>query len=188
MEKLKLLVVLENNFNDIELNSTLSVLLASGQVERYDYFIPKNNVATGQFGVVNIISHKKDINLNDYNAIFIPGGRGAQELRQDTETLNLIKSFYDADKYVFAICDAPNTLMEAKVVPNAVVYSSYPSQWSIPTRGLNRSKELTSVNRKYITGKNALAATDLGFRIIKELYGQDKMVELYNKINGLESH
>ncbi|WLP85576.1 DJ-1/PfpI family protein [Mycoplasma seminis] len=182
--KLKILVLVENNFNDIELTSTLSVLKAADVVEQITYFSPEIYQAQGQFGITQLNDVEQMVVFDQYDAIFIPGGRGAQTLRKDKISLQIVKYFYNSNKYVFAICDAPNVLMEAKILKSECTYSSYPSEWSLSTRGANRSNEMTSVDGKLITGKNAFAAPLLGLRIIKELYGEELEQATYLRING----
>ncbi|MFV8469272.1 DJ-1/PfpI family protein [Mycoplasma sp. MV126] len=182
--KLKLLVIIEDKFNDVELTSTLSVLKAADVIESITYYAPEISSATGQFDLAHVDNIVHQYNLEDYNAIFIPGGKGCQTLRNNPTSLDIIKEFYQANKYLFAICDAPNVLMEAKILPPYIHYSSYPSQWSLPTRGSNRSDEMTSCDGKIITGKNAFAAPELGLRIIHELFSEELSLRTYIKING----
>ncbi|MHA3786359.1 DJ-1/PfpI family protein [Mycoplasma sp. Z244C] len=182
--KLKLLVITEDKFNDIELTSTLSVLKAADVIETVTFYAPEIASATGQFGFAHIDDIKHEFNINDYNAIFIPGGRGCQTLRNNPTSLAVVKQFYEANKYIFAICDAPNVLMEAKILPPHIHYSSYPSEWSLPTRGANRSDEQTTCDGKIITGKNAFAAPELGLRIIHKLFSEELSLKTYIKING----
>ncbi|MFV8459505.1 DJ-1/PfpI family protein [Mycoplasma sp. CR] len=185
--KLKLLVIVEDHFNDIELTSTLSVLKAANVIESITYYAPEITFASGQFNITHIDNIVNKYHLDDYNAIFIPGGRGCQTLRNNQKSLAVIKEFYNAQKFIFAICDAPNVLMEAKIIPDHITYSSYPSQWSLPTRGINRSQDKTSCDGNIITGKNALSAPDLGFRIISEIFGTLLAEETFAKINGREN-
>lgn len=67
-------------------------------------------------------SIKVDVTLDDtlpetYDALVLPGGvMNPDSLRIEEKAVNFIKSFFDAGKPVGAICHAPWTLINAKVV------------------------------------------------------------------------
>nr|WP_307938658.1 DJ-1/PfpI family protein [Mycoplasmopsis bovis] len=83
---MKLLVLVHNHFNDMELVSVLSVLKRSEKVEEIAYFNPHYDKANGQHGIVDLNLVTK-INVSDYDAVFVPGGAGAKELREDSDSL-----------------------------------------------------------------------------------------------------
>ena len=59
----------------------------------------------------------KDINLEQFDGIFIPGGGGVFLLEKDEAVLKAIRYFYDANKWVAAICAAPILLKAASCLP-----------------------------------------------------------------------
>jgi protease I len=75
---------------------------------------------------------KVDVNVaeadsNDYDALLLPGGvMNPDTLRQSTESVEFVRSFFSAGKPVAAICHGPQILIEAKVVRDRKV-TSYPS-------------------------------------------------------------
>lgn len=55
-----------------------------------------------------------DVNASDYDAIFYPGGHGPLwDLTNDTTSIGLIESFFNAGKPVGAVCHAPAVLLNA---------------------------------------------------------------------------
>ena len=57
------------------------------------------------------------VDLNDYDAIFYPGGHGPLwDLAEDSTSISLIEGFYQAGKPVGAVCHAPGVLRHAKAV------------------------------------------------------------------------
>lgn len=180
---MKLLVVVHNKFNDMELVSVLSVLKRSKQIEEITYFNPSYKSATGQHGIValNLVN---EVDESNYDAIFIPGGAGAKELREDKESLEIIRNFKKLDKYVFAICDAPNALYENGIITDSEVYSSFPIENINNTCSKNRSDNLVSQSNKLFTGKAAASGTELGLLIIKSLYGTKLYTEVKNGLEG----
>lgn len=66
-------------------------------------------------------------NPNDYDALLLPGGvANPDQLRTKDKAVAFVKSFFDADKPVAAICHGPWTLIEANVVQGRTV-TSWPS-------------------------------------------------------------
>lgn len=56
-----------------------------------------------------------EISVNDYDAIFYPGGHGPLwDLAFDTDSIALIEAFVRADKPVGAVCHAPAVLADVK--------------------------------------------------------------------------
>ncbi|EIN14927.1 Hypothetical protein MAGb_5440 [Mycoplasmopsis agalactiae 14628] len=180
---MKLLVIVHNRFNDMELVSVLSVLKRSKQIEEITYFNPSYKSATGQHNIVTLDLVNK-IDESYYDAIFIPGGAGAKELREDKESLEIIKNFRKLNKYVFAICDAPNALYENGIITESEVYSSFPIENIDITCSKNRSDNLVSQSNKLFTGKAAAAGTELGLLIIKSLYGSQLYTEVKDGLEG----
>ncbi len=57
-----------------------------------------------------------DVSVNDFDAIFIPGGCSPDKLREDQNVVQFVKEFVENDKPVFAICHAPQLLITAQVI------------------------------------------------------------------------
>jgi protease I len=68
-----------------------------------------------------------EADADTYDALMLPGGvANPDRLRMDDDAVAFIKSFFDAEKPVAAICHAPWTLVEADVVRGRRV-TSWPS-------------------------------------------------------------
>jgi protease I len=57
-----------------------------------------------------------DVQVDDYQSVLIPGGRAPEFLRNDQRVINIVKGFYDSNKYVFAICHGVQILVTAGLV------------------------------------------------------------------------
>ena len=56
-----------------------------------------------------------DINYNDYDAVFYPGGHGPLwDLSSDKTSIKLIENFYNSQKPIAFVCHAPAALLNAK--------------------------------------------------------------------------
>jgi protease I len=57
-----------------------------------------------------------DVNPGDYHSLLIPGGRAPEFLRNDQRVINIVKAFYNSNKYIFAICHGVQILVTAGLV------------------------------------------------------------------------
>ena len=181
---MKLLVVLIDGFQEIELYGFLGVLKRSNKISQIDFWNPDNKqqiIGTNEIGFINTTIN--NINVNEYDAIFIPGGNSCINLRSNINALNIIKQFVDNNKWIFSICDASNVIFEKKIIVNKK-YSSYPINNIICDN--NRNKTYVSVDNKYITGKCPSAAIDLGIKVIEVVFGKELSLKVYNEVYGIE--
>ena len=58
----------------------------------------------------------KDVSVDDFDAIFIPGGYSPDKLRVDDDAVRFTKEFVESGKPVLAICHAPQLLITAQVI------------------------------------------------------------------------
>ena len=65
---------------------------------------------------VRIEKSAVDVSVNDYDAIFIPGGCSPDKLRENEKIVKFTRDFVESGKPVFAICHAPQLLITARVI------------------------------------------------------------------------
>ena len=58
----------------------------------------------------------KDVSVDDFDALLIPGGYSPDKLRVDGDAVEFVKKFVKSGKPVFAICHAPQLLITAQVL------------------------------------------------------------------------
>jgi protease I len=58
----------------------------------------------------------KDVSVDDFDALFIPGGYSPDKLRAHDKAVEFVKGFAEAKKPIFAICHAPQLLISANVL------------------------------------------------------------------------
>lgn len=58
----------------------------------------------------------KDVDVGDYDALIIPGGRAPEALAINKAAINLVKQFNDARKIIAAICHGPVVLAAAGIL------------------------------------------------------------------------
>ncbi|MBN4084109.1 MULTISPECIES: DJ-1/PfpI family protein [unclassified Mycoplasma] len=182
---MKLLVILEDNFNDLELVTPITIWSRSNKFEKIDYFNPVLKSANGQLNLAKIDNILNEVDFKDYDAIFIPGGKGAQVLRKNFKSHELINKFVKNQKLVWAICDAPNALKENDLIPENTKFTSFPSEWSKLFR-YNKDYEDTDVvvSNNFITGSSAMTAEKLAYKVLEEIFDKQTAIDTYKSIIG----
>lgn len=66
------------------------------------------------------------ISADDYDALYLPGGRAPEYLRLDKRVLEIIQYFFKSDKPVASVCHGVQLLTAAKVIQGKKV-SAYPA-------------------------------------------------------------
>jgi protease I len=62
-----------------------------------------------------------DVSVGDYEAILILGGRAPEYLRNNARLLEIVRSFHEGDKWVFAICHGIQVLVAAGLTKDRCV-------------------------------------------------------------------
>jgi protease I len=68
----------------------------------------------------------EDVNVADYDAIIIPGGRAPEYLRLNDQVLELVRHFSEADKPIAAICHGAQLLTAAGIIKGKTC-TAYPA-------------------------------------------------------------
>ncbi|QKT05692.1 DJ-1/PfpI family protein [Mycoplasma sp. OR1901] len=182
---MKLLVILENNFNDLELVTPITIWSRSNKFEKIDYYNPTLKSAVGQLNLARIDNIKNNVVFSDYDAIFIPGGKGAQVLRNNKQSHDLINKFINNNKFIFAICDAPNALKENNLIPKNTQFTSYPGEWSKLIRETPDYIDTdVIVSNNFITGSSAMSSEKLAYTVLEQMFDKQTAIDTYNSIIG----
>ncbi|RDW16818.1 type 1 glutamine amidotransferase domain-containing protein [Oceanobacillus chungangensis] len=113
----KIATVITDMFEDIEFTNPAKAFKDAGHEiitiadEKGKQVVGKNKEAT-----VTIDKGIDDVDPNDYDALFIPGGFSPDQLRADDRYVAFAKHFMDEKKPVFAICHGPQLLITAKTL------------------------------------------------------------------------
>ncbi|MGL5732584.1 MAG: DJ-1/PfpI family protein [Metamycoplasmataceae bacterium] len=170
---MKIITLVLDGYQDIELTGVIGALEKSNEVD-VTYYNPDGN--TNIFGTFNIGSIKttSTYNVDNYDGIFIPGGRAALELRKNEKALAIVKDFIKNDKYIIAICDAPNALYETKLITDKK-YVSYPIDGiDSKSSSLRQKNDQVMVDGKYITGRGPGASIELGLKALEIMLSKEK--------------
>ena len=123
MEKLKgkhIAILTDDGFEESELVSPKEALEKAGATVHI--IAPKKGKVRGKVGDEWAKEHKVNVVLSDakvaeYDGLVLPGGViNPDKLRVNKEAIKFVKSFFEKDKMVAAICHGPQVLINAEVV------------------------------------------------------------------------
>ena len=175
---MKVLCILTNGFEELEAVGTIALLRRAGIT--IDIYAIDDVQACGRFNLmISQLNNLNDVNVNDYDALFLPGGPHYAKLEANETVLNIIDIFMKANKCVSAICAAP-TILGHRGYLKGKNYTCFTS--------MNEDFGGTYVDTyavrdgNIITGKSAAAVIDFAFEIIAYLLGEEKANEVKKAI------
>jgi protease I len=127
---------------DVEL-----VSLETGVIQGFDHYDKADT-----FPVDKAVA---DVSADDYDALLLPGGVGNPDtLRMDEDAVRFVRSFFEQQKPVAAICHAPWMLVEADVARGRTL-TSYPSiKTDVKNAGGNWVDEEVVVDEGLVTSRS----------------------------------
>jgi protease I len=130
----RIAILATEGFEEVELTKPMEALKDAGA--EVHVIAPEAGIKSGQIKGWDVSDWGKkidvDVKLTDadassYDALHLPGGvMNPDYLRQNIDAVAFVKSFFNADKPVSAICHAPWLLIEADVVEDRTL-TSWPS-------------------------------------------------------------
>ncbi|MGZ4949820.1 MAG: DJ-1/PfpI family protein [Halobacteriota archaeon] len=129
IERLKdkhVLVLLAPEFEDAEFRDVVGPLTIMGaEVTVASTF---EGALDGKRGEVSVIADipVADVDIRDYEALYVPGGRSPAKLRDSTVVQELTKAAFDQGLRIGAVCHGPQVLISAGIAKNKTM-TSYPS-------------------------------------------------------------
>ncbi len=114
----KVLVFVFDGMEDVEFSVPYDVLQRNGH--QIDCFtLEKTSQVTTKYNMQ--LSHLKtieDLNLDDYDMLLIPGGPGVDKYIENEQIGKVVKTFASTDRFIGAICSAPQILAFNQVLKN----------------------------------------------------------------------
>jgi protease I len=112
----RIAVIITDMFQDIEYQKPADAFRKAGH-EIVHVGLRAGSEVKGEHGaVVKIDTAVSDASVNDFDALFIPGGYSPDKLRVNPDAVRFAKEFMTSNKPVFAICHAAQLLITAEVL------------------------------------------------------------------------
>lgn len=179
---MKTLILFANGMEDNEALSTLA-LLRRANINIVSASLEDSVQVKTAYGVlVNADTLLKDINLNEFDTLIIPGGGWVSKgLTNKPQVYEVIDHFDNNDNLIAAICAAPYFL-GTKGKFSDLDYTAFPSDIvnEIPGKYLKNQKVVKTGN--YITGRSAGSIIEFVSEIIETKLGSKAKKELLEDI------
>lgn len=169
----KAYLFLAYGFEETEALTTVDILRRAG-IEVITVSISTNNIISGAHKIPIVADIKIDeCSFFDADAIIIPGGQpGVNNLKACDKIVNIIKTNYENNKLICAICAAPIILGEMGLLKGKKA-TCYPGNES-SLEGAVLSDDRVCVDGNIVTSRGLGTAIDFGLEIIKILDNQAK--------------
>ena len=177
---MKIACLLADGFEDIEALGTSALLRRAGYEVDFYSVNNKDEVQGSYKTVVTQVRKMKDLKAQNYDGLFIPGGRAAFTLREDKDVKHIVQKFADLDKWMLSICAAPTVYGMMGLLDNKK-YISFPGTEKDMNKAI-RIEEKAVSDGKFITGKSAGAIYEFVFEIIKTIEGEAAVDALKKKL------
>ena len=95
-----------------------------------------------------------DVDLNDYDAVIIPGGQAPDRMRIHPDLVQLIKEANSLGKVIAAVCHGPQLLIEADIVRGKTVTSWLSVRKDLRNAGANVVDEPVVTDGNIVTSRS----------------------------------
>lgn len=162
--------LLADGFEDIEALGTSALLRRAGFEVDFISVYNKQQVEGSYHTVVTALKNIENLEVDNYDGIFLPGGRAAYALRENEVVKNVVREFHKHNKWMLAICAAPTVYGLMGLLDNKK-YISFPGTEKEMGNGIRVNVKAISDGR-FITARSAGAVYDFVFEIIKTINGE----------------
>lgn len=162
-----ILCILTDEFEELEAIGTIALLRRAGITT--DIVALHKTTATGRFDIsMQQLQNSDDVNLTQYDALFLPGGPHYKTLMQSKVVTQTITHFIKEHKVIAAICAAPTILGKLGYLKdkNYTCFTSLNEDF----QGIYHHVPVIC-DDNIITGRSAAATIDFAFAIIQKLCG-----------------
>lgn len=169
----KILIIATNGFEQSELEVPLNQLKEAGasvHVASLDGDPIRGWDSKNWGGEVKADKKITDVNVDDYDAVVLPGGQiNPDLLRVEADVISRIREFFIKGKVVAAICHAPWLLIEAGIVKgrNATSYKSI--RTDMINAGANWKDEKVVTDKGLVTSRQPGDLNAFVSKIIEEV-------------------
>ena len=116
----------------------------------------------------------EEINPDDYDGLYIPGGtKGAESLRDNEKVIEIIKKFDKENKLIAAICAGPIVLDRAGVLVNKKATSFPTVKKELENVGSYVDDEIVVTDGNITTSRGAAVTNYLALRLVEIIKGKD---------------
>ena len=178
------LMLIGDAFEDVEAIATLDVLLRGGERVTCASMMKKKEIKTKCGNEMFFPTLINDVNMDDFDALIIPGGPGSFKILAFMEEVNeIINHFVKHDKLVCAICAAPMLIGRLGYLNNKS-FTCHPGFEDKVIGGKYLREEGVVQDGKFITAKSMFYSIEFGLKIYAYFHGIDESEKLRKACQG----
>jgi len=174
LNKKKVAILATNGFEESELRAPKEALEKAGAEVHIvsDTSGEIKSWADGNWGkAYKVDKTLAEVTHSDYNALMLPGGViNPDTLRRNEKAVTFVKSFFEHQKPVGAICHAPWLLAEADVLKGRKVTSYSSIKTDIVNAGAKWYDEEVVCDQGLVTSRNPNDLPAFNAKLIEEVY------------------
>lgn len=179
---MKGLIILVDNFEDVEALATIDVLRRSGMIIDMTS-LDNKDVVTQSGNKIKVDYLLEQIKISEYDFLILPGGKAVFNiLDKDQRIDNLIDEFYNNNKLICAICAAPRLIAKRGYFKN-LKFTIFPDCLDGEVLGKLVNKGVV-VEDKFITAKSMYYSIQFALEIINKLQGKEQKKKIEKQIKG----
>lgn len=179
---MKIIVLLADGFEEIEAITVVDYLRRLEEFQVETVSITEELLVRGAHDIeVKADKLLGDIRQEDYDALVVPGGMpGAKNLKENKEVVKIVKSLYDDDKLLAAICAGPIVLEEAGILEGRKI-TSYPG-FEGEFKNSQYREEAVVRDGNIITARGPFLAVDFTLEIVDYFLDEERKNDLKKDI------
>jgi protease I len=113
----KIAVILASGYEDSEYSKPAEAFKIAGHTLTH-IGLTREETVHGEHHISSVKLEKtfSDVQPEQFDALFIPGGYSPDRLRADQSAVSFVEKFFKSNKLVFAICHGPQILITANLL------------------------------------------------------------------------
>lgn len=94
-----------------------------------------------------------DVYPQDYELLYLPGGKAPQKLREDEKVLKFVRDFAHSGKIIAAVCHGPQILIAAGLVKGKTIAAWMELKEEVEKAGAKFADEALQIDGQFITSR-----------------------------------
>ncbi|EXU60382.1 DJ-1 family glyoxalase III [Mycoplasma mycoides] len=177
----KIALYLNPGFEEIEAVTACDVLKRAGILVDMVSTIDSLEVKGAHNIVIKANKLWKELNINYYDGMVLPGGSGVTSLFDNQTLIDNILEFNKQNKLIASICAAPQVIGQTKLLDNKTI-THYPNcNFYLDKANVVLDKPFV-VDNNFITGSSAGSSMLFSLAIVEYLLGKEKKEEIYKNL------
>ncbi|TGK05619.1 DJ-1/PfpI family protein [Leptospira langatensis] len=171
----KVLVPFANGMEEMEAVIIVDVLRRAG-IEVVSASLEEGTVTASRGVRLVADSLLSQVNPSEFDMILLPGGNlGTKNLNASERISSILKKFKKEDRWIGAICAAPNVLVTHSILEKDQRFTAFPG--SVPEQK-NYTGERLVLSEKILTSIGPGSAFEFALKVVELLVGSEKRKEV----------